>query len=81
MLEQINKTDSQDDQALKKLLEAKKEEGVFMRIAAFNKPCYLMIFGLFGAAVNGSIQPFVGVTFGKLMTIMTTPESWAELLA
>ena len=52
-----------------------------MRIAAYNKPCYLLIIGLFGAAVNGSIQPFVGVTFGKLMTIMTTPEDWATLIA
>ena len=81
MLRKINEIDKKEDEGLKRLMEAKKADGVFMRLAAYNKPCYLMVFGLIGAAVNGSIQPFVGITFGKLMTIMTTPEDWATLIA
>jgi hypothetical protein len=81
MFEDVNKVDKEADKELKKFMEEKKEAGVFKRLAEYNKPCYLIIIGLFGAAVNGSIQPFIGVIFGKLMTLMTTPPTWMELLA
>jgi ATP-binding cassette subfamily B (MDR/TAP) protein 1 len=45
----------------------------FKKLLPYNNPKILMVVATFGAMLNGSSQPILGVVFAKLIGLLSTP--------
>lgn len=78
--EKADKADALYKEELEKLEEENKKVSGYSKLAPYNKPMYLIIVATFGAMINGSLQPILGVVFAKMLGLLSAPKDLLALV-
>ena len=76
MKEKADKTDQLYKEELDKMEEENKKVSGYTKLEVYNKPVYLIVIATFGAILNGSAQPALGVVFAKMVGLLSIPKEY-----
>lgn len=62
-------------------MKAREKKSLFSKLLVYNKPAVLILVGIVGSIVVGSMQPVCGIILSELLTYMTAPFEYLKLLA
>jgi len=78
MMAKADKQDEEIEAELKKVFDERQKESPSGRVFAMNSPKIAVFIAIFCSAVNGSLQPFFGLVFSKLLAAMSIPKIYVE---
>ena len=79
MKEKADKADALYKEEMDKMEEENKKISGYTKLEPYNKPVSLIVLATFGAIINGSAQPILGVIFAKFLGVLSIPKDILEL--
>ena len=58
------------------MVEENKKISGYTKLQPYNKPVKLVVIATFGAIINGTVQPIIGVVFAKILGLLSAPKEY-----
>lgn len=78
-MEAAKKNDEQQEELVKSHLEQQSKESNFKRILKYNDKLALVIVASLFATINGFVHPYLGIVYGKVLTLLIIPMEYLEM--